>query len=144
MYVLDTNIYVRAFRNADDAEALAMHYARHLSRTVFSAVVAHELATGANDRRKSSELREKIIAPFAARGRISIPTFASWLHAGEICGAMLRERTYRGKAAQKGFFNDVLLAVSCRAEGHVLLTWNIADFAIIRKFVRFEYAAPWA
>lgn len=143
MYVLDTNIYIRAFRNADDSEALAMYYAKHLPRTVLSAVVAHELATGALTRRKASGLKNRIIAPFTARRRVSTPSFGAWLHAGEICGAILRDGGYSGKATQKGFFNDVLLAVSCRDEGHVLLTWNLADFEVVRKFVRFEYSLPW-
>jgi len=143
VYVLDTNIYIRAFRNADDSEALAMFYAKHLPRTMLSAVVAHELAVGASTRRKSAELRKRIIAPFEARKRISVPSFMAWIQAGEICGAILRSGGYGDKPAQKGFFNDVLLAVSCREGGHALLTWNVDDFRIVRKFVTFEYAAPW-
>ncbi len=143
MFVLDTNIYIRAFLNADDSEALATFYARHLPRTVLSAVVAHELAVGAETRKKLSALRKRIISPFEARRRISVPSVGAWMHAGEICGTIIRRSGYGDKAGQKGFFNDVLLAVCCREEGHVLLTWNLDDFQIIRNFVRFQYSAPW-
>lgn len=39
--------------------------------------------------------------------------------------------------------NDVLLALSCREAGVVLVTANERDFERIRRRVRFEFVGPW-
>lgn len=43
----------------------------------------------------------------------------------------------------KSFTNDVLLALSCREAGCILVTENDRDFRRIKRFVQFEYVAPW-
>jgi predicted nucleic acid-binding protein len=43
----------------------------------------------------------------------------------------------------KAFANDLLLALSCRESGCVLVTENDRDFSRIRRFVAFEYMKPW-
>ena len=42
----------------------------------------------------------------------------------------------------KAFANDILLALSCREAGCVLVTDNERDFQRIRRFVRFEFTKP--
>ena len=39
----------------------------------------------------------------------------------------------------KAFANDILLALSCRESGCVLVTENDRDFSRIRQFISFEY-----
>ena len=43
----------------------------------------------------------------------------------------------------KSFANDVLLALSCREAGCVLVTDNERDFQRIRRFVQFDFTNPW-
>jgi predicted nucleic acid-binding protein len=43
----------------------------------------------------------------------------------------------------KAFANDILLALSCREAGCVLVTDNQRDFQRIREFVSFEFIRPW-
>jgi predicted nucleic acid-binding protein len=43
----------------------------------------------------------------------------------------------------KAFANDVLLALSCRESGCVLVTDNARDFRRIQRFVPFEFMAAW-
>jgi hypothetical protein len=43
----------------------------------------------------------------------------------------------------KAFANDILLALSCRESGCVLVTANDRDFSRIRQFISFEYMKPW-
>ena len=43
----------------------------------------------------------------------------------------------------KAFANDLLLALSCRESGCVLVTENDRDFSRIRRFISFEYVKPW-
>jgi predicted nucleic acid-binding protein len=43
----------------------------------------------------------------------------------------------------KSFANDVLLALSCREAGCVLVTGNDRDFHRIRRYAPFDYVTPW-
>jgi hypothetical protein len=43
----------------------------------------------------------------------------------------------------KAFANDILLALSCREAGCVLVTDNDRDFQRIRRFIQFEFTKPW-
>jgi hypothetical protein len=43
----------------------------------------------------------------------------------------------------KAFADDILLALSCREAGCVLVTDNQRDFQRIRRFVSFEFMKPW-
>ena len=43
----------------------------------------------------------------------------------------------------KSFGNDVLLALSCREAGLVLVTDNGRDFERIARVVPFDFVAPW-
>jgi predicted nucleic acid-binding protein len=43
----------------------------------------------------------------------------------------------------RSFVNDVLLAMSCRESGTVLVTKNVHDFARIAAVRRFAFVAPW-
>jgi predicted nucleic acid-binding protein len=43
----------------------------------------------------------------------------------------------------KAFANDILLALSCRESGCVLITENEQDFSRIKQFISFEFTRPW-
>jgi predicted nucleic acid-binding protein len=43
----------------------------------------------------------------------------------------------------KAFGNDVLLALSCREAGIILVTDNARDFARIARIVAFDLVRPW-
>jgi len=43
----------------------------------------------------------------------------------------------------KAFANDILLALSCRESGCVLMTEDDRDFSRIRQFTSFKYMKPW-
>ena len=45
-------------------------------------------------------------------------------------------------SVSKAFANDVLLALSCREAGCVLITSNDRDVARIRRFVPFQFISP--
>jgi len=56
---------------------------------------------------------------------------------------MARQEGLETARASKAFANDVLLALSCREAGCVLVTDNERDFQRIRRFVPFEFTNPW-
>ena len=56
---------------------------------------------------------------------------------------MARDEGLEIAKLSKAFGNDVLLALSCREAGCVLVTANERDFRRIRRFIRFEFVQPW-
>lgn len=143
MFVLDTNLYIAADREAAAGEELIAFYSAFLPFTWFHAVVAQELLLGATDQRRGAELRRGYVAPFEARRRLVTPTFTSWARSGEVAAALVRKKHISAAGFTRSFLNDVLLAVSCREVGATLVTRNLVDFERIRLIERFEFVAPW-
>ena len=56
---------------------------------------------------------------------------------------MARQEGLEIARLSKAFANDVLLALSCREAGCVLVTDNERDFHRIRRFVQFDFTKPW-
>jgi predicted nucleic acid-binding protein len=142
-YVLDTNVFVHAERDPVWAEALVTFYEAFLPVTFLHAVVVQELLLGAVDARRGRALYEGYVAPFETRGRIVTPSSANWRRSGEVVAALVQRRRLSPGGFRRSFLNDVLLAVSCRAQGVVLITTNTADFKLIRTVEPFRFAEPW-
>jgi predicted nucleic acid-binding protein len=142
-YLLDTNLYVRAVRDAEWAEMLSRFVAANLPFIHLHAVVAQELLAGAVDAQRLKQVEEKLIRPFEKRGRVVTPSFGAWKRAGEMMSRLLqRGRMSRG-GFSRSFVNDCLLAASCREQGFVLITMNAQDFERLREVASFEAAEPW-
>ena len=56
---------------------------------------------------------------------------------------MAREEGFEVGRLSQSFANDVLLALSCREAGCVLVTDNERDFERIRRYVKFDFVRPW-
>lgn len=142
-FVLDTNLYIAADRDAAKAEELAAFYAAFLPATYLHAVVVQELLLGAVDARRGVSIRTAYIRPFESRGRILTPTFANWARSGEVVAQLVREKIISPGGFGRSFLNDVLLAVSCRTVGLTLVTNDVRDFERIRRIERFDFVPPW-
>ena len=142
-YVLDTNIFVRADRDRAWAQQLVAFYGAYLPVTFLHAVVVQELLLGSVDARRGRALYEGYVAPFEARGRVVTPSYRSWRRSGEVVAALVQRRRLSPGGFGRSFLNDVLLAVSCREAGVVLVTANVADFARIHAVEPFGFVAPW-
>ncbi len=142
-YVLDTNIFVQADRDQTWAEQLVAFYAAFLPVTFLHAVVVQELLLGAVNARRGRALYEGYVAPFEARGRVVTPSYASWRRSGEVVAALVQRRRLSPGGFGRSFLNDVLLAVSCREAGVVLITTNVSDFSRIRAVEPFRFEPPW-
>ncbi|MFW6201311.1 MAG: hypothetical protein ACOC8B_01920 [Gemmatimonadota bacterium] len=55
----------------------------------------------------------------------------------------MREEKVEIRRVPKSFVHDVLLALSCRESGVVLVTGNGGDFERIQRYVPFEFVPPW-
>ena len=130
-YILDTNVYLEAVRSEEQRRRFRTTFLPLLPATFLAAVVAYELAVDAADRRTRS-LVEDFVRPLESSGRIVTPTFEDWLDAARIVTTIYeRDRSWRSKLPV--LLNDVLIALCARRIGATLLTYNAADFRLIRR-----------
>lgn len=139
-YVVDTNLYIDALRTEAGKLGLGAFFSAHAPFVHLSAVVAHELRAGVRGR-AASRLETSIVDPFERRGRLVTPSYAAWKEAGRVLAELIGPTAWR--QVSRSFVNDVLLAMSCRESGVVLVTSNLADFARIAAVRPFDYVAPW-
>ncbi len=143
-YVIDTNLYIRAWRNpATQGVELDRFYRSRMVVTHLCSVVFHELLMGANNPRMARDLVVGLAAPFKRTGRIVVPSHSSWTQAAEVIRQMARHDGLDRGTLPRSFVNDALIAACCREEGLTLVTENAQDFNRIQKRIKFEFVAPW-
>jgi len=142
-YVLDTNLYIHAFRSEEGKQALQQFLAAFTPSTFLSSVVVHELLVGANTDSKARAIDESIVEPLRKVGRLVTPSHAAWAASAEAISRMVRKERRDLRSIPKSLIHDYLLAASCREEGMTLVTENVADFKEVRRYLRFEYTRPW-
>ena len=138
-YIFDTNIYIRCMLDRSFALQHANQYARHLPSTFFSSVVAQELIVGCTDELAVRRV-ENFLRPFERVRRIINPTYDDWKEAGFIAVRIVLRRPDL-KSKKIALIHDILIALSCRNVGAILITLNSQDFEVIRGFVRFRFKA---
>ena len=139
-YVVDTHLYIDALRTEEGRNALNEFQEAFAPFLHFSAVVAQELRAGVRGA-DGTRLETGIFAPYERRGRLIAPSYMAWKETGRVLGELVAPAAWR--SVTRSFVNDVLLAMSCREAGAVLVTANWADFARIAKVRPFDFAAPW-
>lgn len=75
--------------------------------------------------------------------RIITPSADAWYRSGDLLAEMARRDGVEIGRVAKSFANDILLALSCREAGCVLVSNNQRDLQRIRRFVTFEFTKPW-
>lgn len=135
-YLLDTNVYLDASRSAIKRDQFRAAFFPLLPATCLSAVVVYELMVDAADRRSRAYV-EDFIRPLERTGRIVTPTFDDWVEASALVTAIeLRDRGWRSKLP--ALLNDILIALSARRVGAMVLTRNRDDFLLIRRHKGFS------
>lgn len=142
-YLLDSNCYIDASRDAAALATLREFVARAAPGLYVSAIVAAELRAGARTMRDRRVIEERLLGPFARHERILAPSAAAWDALGHTM-ATLRDRDGLQLAqVTRSFAFDVLLAFTCREHGAVLVTANARDMARVRRVFAFEFVAPY-
>lgn len=138
--VFDTNIYVAALREGLSGASFD-RLEEAAPRTFLASVVSAELRAGALDEAGRRAVIE-LVKRFERLGRVVAPTAGSWNDAGDALAKIARrEPTFRTKV--RGLWNDALIALSARQIGATVVTENLRDFGLLRRYVRFELeAAP--
>jgi predicted nucleic acid-binding protein len=142
-YVLDTNIYIRGWRDPEAEKELHRFSQRHMTVTHLSSVVFHELLLGATGPAMAKDLVERLAGPFTRTQRMVTPSYRAWERAAEIVAQLAWHDGLNRATLPRGFVNDVLIAASCRENGLTLVTENVRDFSRIQKRMPFEYVTPW-
>lgn len=142
-YVLDTQLFINAFRNRGANETLQRFHAAFAPYEYFSAIVAQELRAGVQRPSDSRMLERNVIDVFARAHRIFAPSADAWHRSGDVLAAMASREGLETARVSKAFANDLLLALSCREAGCVLVTENTRDFQRIGRHVAFEFTSPW-
>ena len=139
-YTVDTNLYIDAMRSAEDNAALVAFHAAYAPFEHLSAVVVQELRAGVRGK-AAARLEAAIVAPFERRGRLVTPSYAAWKESGRVLAELVAPTTW--SSVSRSFVNDVLLAMSCRESGMVLVTNNLRDCLRIAAVRAFDFEAPW-
>lgn len=106
-------------------------------------VVVQELRAGVRPGRSLRLLEREVLGPFISRDRLITPSFRAWEKSGDALRDLSRLEGVELRMVRKSFANDVLLAVSCREAGVILVTDNLVDFRRIQRVVPFDFVPPW-
>ena len=142
-YVLDTQIFIDAFRDPTANLALQRFHRAFAPFEYLSVVVAQELRAGVRRERDRKALDRNVLSVFERSGRTFAPSASAWHRSGDLLSEMARTEGLEIGRVSKSFANDILLALSCREAGCVLVTGNERDFQRIREHVPFDYVKPW-
>ena len=141
-YVLDTQLFINAFRDPVVNEELQQFHRSFSPFEHFSVIVAQELRAGVRPQDRKA-LERNVLKVFQRANRTITPSADAWHRSGDVLAEMATREGREVARVSKAFANDVLLALSCREAGCVLVTDNERDFQRIRRFVQFDFMKPW-
>lgn len=142
-YVLDTQLFIHGFRSRAANEALQQFHRVFAPGEYLSVIVAQELRSGIRRPQDRKALEKHVLKIFERANRTITPSTDAWHRSGDLVAEMARQEGLEIAHVSKAFANDILLALSCRETGCVLVTDNEKDFQRIRRFVQFEFTKPW-
>lgn len=130
-FVLDTNVFIHAMRDAGARAELAAWQRRMSPHLHQHSVVVSELLVGARDEETWRRWHERWVAPAERIGRVITPGHGAWLRASRIVSRLVEIGRIQAGAVKPSFYNDCLLAATARESGHAIVTHNRADFELI-------------
>jgi predicted nucleic acid-binding protein len=142
-YTLDTNCFIQGFRTPDGVAALQQFHRLFAPFEYLSVVVAQELRAGTRSVVERRKLERHVLAPYIRTGRVLTPSAQAWHDAGDVLSELVRREGLDLGRVSKAFGNDILLALSCREAGVVLVTANTRDFSRIARIAPFDFVSPW-
>jgi len=142
-YALDTNLFIKAFRDETANAELVLFHTAFAPFEYLHSVVVQELRAGVKPGRSLRLLEREVLGPFISRDRLITPSFKAWEKSGDVLRNLARREGLELRVLRKSFANDVLLAISCREAGVILVTDNLADFRRIRRVIPFDFIPPW-
>jgi predicted nucleic acid-binding protein len=142
-YTVDTNLVIDAARDQVANEALARFHRENAPFEYLSSIVVQELRSGARSAHDLRRLEADFLDLFDRAGRVFTPSRRAWSLSGDVLRDLARRDGLELAKVPKSLGNDIMLALSCREAGVILVTRNESDFARIRRVVEFAFVAPW-
>lgn len=142
-FLLDTNLFIQGFRDPQANASLQRFHQLFAPFEYLSVVVAQELRAGVQSHSDRRLLERHVLSLYRRRGRLVTPSAQAWEDSGDVLAELGQREGLELSRLSKAFGNDVLLALSCREAGIVLVTDNQRDFARIARVVAFEFVKPW-
>ena len=142
-YVLDTQLFINAFRDPVANEELRRFHRAFSPFEHLSVIVAQELRAGVKRPTDRKALERNVLRIYERAGRTITPSVDAWHRSGDLLAEMARQQGLEIARVSKAFGNDVLLALSCREAGCVLVTDNDREFHRILRLVQFDFMKPW-
>ena len=115
---------------------------------LMSAVVVQEMTTGASDRREVAVWR--VFGDGHERaGSLLVPTGVEWWQTGKILNSLMRGERHKGSGKipklppdeKNRLVRDILIAVTVKRAGALLVTENVKDFERIRRYCKVRIAS---
>jgi len=128
LILFDTSVFVDHLRTGCHQERIETIHG--LIRT--SSVVLAELWRGAT---KSAEI--EFLKALEKNHPVLTPTEKNWLESGKILGRIFKDRGFTPDKLRDLHF-DVLIALTARTHGALLITSNRIDFELIRGYRDFH------
>jgi len=132
--ILDTSIYIPFINDGIENPVIDLRSRKPLS--YLCAVVIEELYAGAHDK-TSINLLDRLYETFNKIGRLIVPEAADWQRTGKVIAKLGNKYGFEEKFLSK-ITNDVLIALSARKIGAMIVTKNTMDFTRIKEFVDFK------
>ncbi len=142
-FVLDTQIFIAAFRDLAAKEQLKRFHQACAPFEHLSVIVAQELRAGVLRTKDREMLEQHVLSHYERTNRVITPSREAWHRSGDMLSEMANRDGLELARVSKSFANDILLALSCRESGCVLVTENVRDFERIRRYVPFDFVKPW-
>lgn len=132
--VIDTSVYV-PFINKGTSHPM-LELGQGVPLFYMSAVVIEELYAGASDD-ASIRLLDNLYKTFESAGRLIVPDAADWQKTGRIVAKLGSKYGFEDIFLAR-ITNDILIALSARKIGAVVVTHNTKDFLRIKEFIDFQ------
>jgi predicted nucleic acid-binding protein len=142
-YALDTNLFIRGYRDRAGAAQLKRFHSVFAPYEYLSAVVVQELRAGLGTSEGVKQFERTVVEPFQRRGRVITPSFAVWRESGRVLATLVAEDGLELRRVPKHTVNDIMIALSCREAGVTAVTENEKDFERLRRIVAFDFVRPW-
>jgi predicted nucleic acid-binding protein len=124
--VLDTNVYIDFWERGLHAQTLQVVHAAFVVR--HSAVVLSELRRGA----RTQQARRTVEGLFRLATEVWEPNADDWWDAGKLVREIGDRHTW-DMNKRREFQNDVLIGLSVRRRGGLLVTSNRSDFELLER-----------
>ncbi|MBI5048070.1 MAG: type II toxin-antitoxin system VapC family toxin [Deltaproteobacteria bacterium] len=132
--IFDTSICIPFINNGISYPVFELKFGKPVF--YMSAIVIEELYAGAFDN-TSIKLLDKIYTTFADLSRLITPDASDWQKTGKVVAKLGKKYGFGDNFLSK-ITKDVLIALTARKIGAIVVTYNKRDFLRIREFVDFK------